>query len=56
MQKIVKIKLTEEEKKAVKNCVETINCDSSIHCVDCPFNYSKGCMLGTLREVAEEED
>lgn len=55
MRKIVKFKLTEEEKKAVKNCVETINCDG-FDCGNCPFNYSEGCMLEVLQEVVVEEE
>ena len=54
MIKTVKFVLTEEEKKAVKNCVETIDCNE-LDCIDCPFNYSKGCILETLREIAEED-
>lgn len=54
MRKIVKFELTEEEKKAIKNCVETIEC-GEVDCEECPFHYSKGCMLEILQEIAEED-
>ena len=53
MKKVIKIELTEEEKKAIKNCVETVNCDE-LGCNECPFSYSEGCMFEILREIAEE--
>jgi hypothetical protein len=46
------IELTKEEKQAIMNCVEAIDCDA-VDCGDCPFNYNCGCMLEHLREVAE---
>ena len=54
MKKVLKFELTEEEKKAIKKCVETIDCDE-FDCYECPFNYSQGCMLETLREIADED-
>lgn len=47
------IELTKEEKQAIKNCIEAIDCDE-VSCSECPFNYSNGCMLEHLREVAED--
>ena len=46
------IELTKEEKQALINCVQTIDC-CDVDCSDCPFNYSDGCMLEHLKEVVE---
>ena len=52
--KIVKeVEFSEKEKQAIKNCIETINCDE-INCGDCPFAYNCGCMLEHLRELVED--
>lgn len=48
------IELTQKEKQAILDCVKAIDCEG-IDCWDCPFQYNCGCMLETLREVAEEE-
>ena len=51
--KIVRtVELTQEEKKAILNCVQAIDCDER-YCDDCPFQYNCGCILETLREIAE---
>jgi hypothetical protein len=50
---IIKIKFTDEEKKAIKNCIETIDCEG-VSCEPCPFEYNCGCILERLREVIKD--
>ena len=47
------VEFTNEEKKAIKNCIETIGCEE-IDCEYCPFWFNCGCMLEILREVIED--
>ena len=52
--KVVKnVEFSETEKRAIKNCVETISCEE-MDCDYCPFSYNCGCMLETLREAIED--
>ncbi len=53
MKEIKTFELTQDERKAIWNCVQTINC-KDIDCCDCPFAYNCGCMLKTLQEIADE--
>ena len=53
MKLVSKVELSEVEKKAIKNCIETIDCDE-VNCGECPFAYNCGCMLETLREIIED--
>ena len=48
-----KVEFSEAEKKAIRNCIEVINCDE-INCDECPFVYNCGCMLKTLREIIDD--
>ena len=53
MKLVKKVEFSEVEKKAIRNCIETINCDE-IGCSECPFEYNCGCMLEYLREIIED--
>ena len=53
IKQIVRIEFTDKEKKAIKNCVEAIDCEE-VSCDYCPFQYNCGCMLATLREIIED--
>lgn len=45
-----KLVLTNEERKAIKKCVEIIDC-SEMECELCPFECNYGCMIVQLEET-----
>ena len=45
-----KLVLTNEERKAIKKCVETIDC-SKMACELCPFECNYGCMIVELEKA-----
>lgn len=53
MKLVSKVKFSKKEKEALKNFIETINCEG-INCSECPFVYNCGCMLEHLRELIED--
>lgn len=53
MKLVNKVEFSKVEKEAIRNCIETIDCEE-MSCEECPFAYNCGCMLETLREVIED--
>ena len=49
-----KLVLTKEERKAIKQCVETIDC-SEMECELCPFECTYGCMIVELEKTVMEK-
>ena len=45
-----KLVLTKEEHKAIKKCVETIDC-TEMDCELCPFECNYGCMIVELEKA-----
>ena len=45
-----KLVLTKEEHKAIKQCVETIDC-TEMNCELCPFECNYGCMIVELEKA-----
>ena len=63
MRTIVQFRLTEKEKEAIKNCIDTIKCDCE--CQDrgsglanaCPFLMENGgCMLEAMQDILNEQE
>ena len=63
MRAVVQFRLTEQEKQAIKNCVDTIKCDCE--CQDkesclanaCPFLMENGgCMLEAMQDILYEQE
>ena len=53
MKVINKVEFSEKERKAIRNCIEAIDCDE-VSCGECPFAYNCGCILETLREIIDD--
>lgn len=49
-----KLVLTKQEHKAIKKCVETIDC-TEMECELCPFECNHGCMIVQLEETVSEK-
>ena len=45
-----KLVLTKEERQAIKQCVETIDC-KEMECELCPFECNYGCMIVELEKA-----
>ena len=53
MKVVSKVEFTDNEKKAILNAIETVNCNE-VECEYCPFCFNCGCMLEVMRDAVED--